>query len=435
MKTQLPILDAFLQLISTGLSRQRLALPPKAFARQSKLTLPGLFIFLLSLSASGKNEGVDGKSGAFFRQARRSGLWPEADAVHRSTVTKARAKLSWTAFESLHYDAVRLAYELWPESGGDTWQGLPVFAIDGSKYRLPASEALRKAFDPGSGLEHPGQGHYPQCLVSTACDVFRRLPVARTVQPMAGANEREEAKRLLPHIPPGGVLLFDRGYPSYDLIRYLLDHYAGHWVIRCPASSTFPAVAAFARSGQPQAAITLAPPTGEPIRLRAIRLVSPEGELSVLLTNLPDEDRFSAEAVVALYFRRWAVETHYRDEKASLEIETFHSRTENGVQQELFAILIMAVIARLLMALATDPGHPSRAEPQFKHAMITLAEEAFVLAPRCPGLALMIFGELLNEIARVRYYPPKTARPSMPRVCKKPANKWQIDKSKRIADG
>jgi hypothetical protein len=127
---------------------------------------------------------------------------------------------------------------------------------------------------------------------------------------MAGANEREAAKALVPHLPPGGVVLFDRGYPSYDLIRYLLDHYTGYWVIRCPASSTFPAVAAFARSGQPQAAITLAPPKGEPVRLRAIRLVSPEGELSVLLTNLPDQTRFSADAVVALYFRRWAVDIY-----------------------------------------------------------------------------------------------------------------------------
>ena len=86
--------------------------------------------------------------------------------MHRSTVTKARAKLSWTAFEQMHHDAVRLAYEVWPTDEGDTWQGLSVFAIDGSKYRLPASEALRAAFDPGSGLDHPGKGHYPQCLLA-----------------------------------------------------------------------------------------------------------------------------------------------------------------------------------------------------------------------------------------------------------------------------
>ena len=115
-----------------------------------------LFVFLLSLTASGKSEGVDGKSGAFFRQARRGGLWPEAEAAHRSAVTKARAKLSWAAFEQMHRDAVRLAYGLWPESPGDTWLGLSVFAVDGSIYNLPAADALRQAFDPDSGLDKPG---------------------------------------------------------------------------------------------------------------------------------------------------------------------------------------------------------------------------------------------------------------------------------------
>lgn len=393
-----------------------------------------LFIFLLSLTASGKSQGVDTQSGAFFRQARRSGLWPEAEAVHRSAVTKARAKLSWTAFEQLHQDAAGLAYALWPASDQDTWQGLSVFAIDGSKYRLPASESLRQAFDPDSGLDHPGKGHYPQCLVSTAYDVFRRLPVARTVRPMSEANEREEVKALLPHIPRGGVLLFDRGYPSYDLIEYLIRPYSGHWLFRCPAQPTFPAVEAFARSDQTEAMIALRFSKTQALTLRAVRLTSPDGTVSVLLTNRVGSAQFAAEAIIALYFQRWGVETHYRDEKTSMAIETFHSQTENGIRQELFAILIMAVITRILMRLTTDPAHPCRAEPQFKHAMITLANEATVLAPRCPELALMIFSELLNEIARVRYYRPKTQRPSQPRVSKKPINKWQVDKAKRMAE-
>lgn len=388
---------------------------------------------MLSLTATGKNQGVDGKSGAFFRQARRSGLWPGAEAVHRSTVTKARAKLSHTAFERMHRHAVKLAYEVWPEHDSYTWQGLSVYAIDGSIYNLPASNALRQAFDPDSGLDKPGKGHYPQCLVSTACDVFRRLPVARTIQPTALANEREEAKALLPYIPQGGILLFDRGYPSYDLIAYLTRHYQGYWVFRCPARSTFPAVEDFVRSGKAEASITLAPPGSKSITLRAIRMNNPDGELSVLLTNLPDESRFAAPAVIGLYFRRWAVELEYRDEKTSLDIETFHSQTENGIRQELFAILVMAVIARTLAALMTDHGQSPKAEPQFKHAVITLAQEAAVLAPQCPELALAIFSELLSEIARVRYYRPKSPRPPQPRVSKKPVNKWQADKAKRMA--
>jgi hypothetical protein len=389
-------------------------------------------VLLLSLTASGKSQGVDGKAGALFRQARRSGLWPDAQAVHRSAVTKARAHVPWTAFEQVHQEAVKLAYEVWSTRDTDTWQGLSVFAIDGSKYQLPAAAAVRTAFDPHSGLEHSGKGHYPQCLVSTAYDVFRRLPIARTIQPMAEANEREEVKALLPQIPHGGVLLFDRGYPSYDLLAHLQQQYQGLWVLRCPAAGTFATVATFVHSGQAEAMLTLTAPKTEAIRLRAIRMESPSGELSVLLTNLPDDDRFRAQAVLDLYWRRWAVEVHYRDEKTSLDIEMFHSHTENGIRQELFAILIMAVIARTLMVLRTDPEHPSGAHPQFKHAIITLASEAALLTPTCPDVALGIFQELLREIERVRYYPPKVPRPSAPRVSKQPVNKWRLEKTQRM---
>ncbi len=150
-------------------------------------------------------------------------------------MTKARAQWPWAAFAQLHQEAVRLAY-----AEADTWQGLSVFAIDGSKYRLPASQAWREAFDPDSGLDHPGMGHYPECLVSTVYDVFRRLPMARRVRPIAKANEREALKAVLPQIPPGGVLLLDRGYPSYALINFLNKHYQGAWLFRCPADRPSP---------------------------------------------------------------------------------------------------------------------------------------------------------------------------------------------------
>ena len=87
---------------------------------------------------------------------------------------------------------------------------MSVFANDGSKYDLPATEELREEFDPHSGLQYSGKGHYPQCLVSTTYDVFRRLPVAGTVVALSG-SEREEAKKLIPYVPAGSVMLYDRG--------------------------------------------------------------------------------------------------------------------------------------------------------------------------------------------------------------------------------
>ena len=203
----------------------KLKVSPADFVRNSKLSFPKTVVVTLSVVASGKSKGVDIKSGEFFRNAKRSGLWVDAQAIHRSTVSKAREKVNWRCFESIFYKSVNLAYEFWPESDEFLWHGMSVFAFDGSKHSLPATYEIREEFDPDSGLQNIGKGHYPQCLVSTAYDVFRRIPVARTIVGINKADERQEAKKMIPHIPSGNVLLFDRGYPSYDFIKYLNETY------------------------------------------------------------------------------------------------------------------------------------------------------------------------------------------------------------------
>jgi Transposase DDE domain len=390
------------------------------------------------------------KLGEFFTLARRSGLWPEGQSPHRSALTKARAKMPWQAFETLLNQSVALAYEVFPPREEYLWHGLSVFAFDGSKYHLPATEAVRQAFDPQSGLEYAGRGHYPQCLVTTASDVFRRLPVGRTVGALQDGDEREQAQHLLPLLPLNSLSLFDRGFPRYGFLTDLHQH-SRLYLLRCPAASTFPAVEAFARSGRAETRLWLTPSdtfkrsltpaqrrTLAPLRLRAIRLEAPDGAVSVLLTNLVDLRRFPRAAIIALYWRRWAVETHYRDEKTLQHIEQFHSHTPDGIRQELFAILIGCVIARTLTALAVPSESSATAQstvrPQLKNALMSFAREAALLTPAHPEKAIVILQELLNAIRRVKYYPPKSRRLSRPRVNKQPANKWQADRQRKLKE-
>jgi hypothetical protein len=409
---------------------------PKDFTRTRKLPLPRVIICTLSLVANGNTNGVDTHVGNIFRTARRSGLWPDANAVHRSALSKARKKVPWEVFQQTLLDAVHLAYKLWPDESQYTWHGLSVYAIDGSKYTLPATETIRHEFDPHSGLEHEGKGHYPHCLVSTLYDVFRRLPVARTIVSIHG-SEREEAAALLPSVPHKSVLLLDRGYPSYDLLRLLSKTYRQYFVFRCPASSTFPAVEAFVKSGKSEATIWITPSNKaltmlsarqrkrlNALRVRVILLHHPDGSVSVLITNLLNHTRYPRQDIIALYFKRWRVEEYYRDEKVTLQIETFHSRTPNGIRQELFAAMIMTVIARTMMMLTAQNCLEEHQNCQFKNAIIALAAEAALLVPEDSGKALVIFTELLQEMARVKYYPPPTPRPSQPRINKHPVNKW-----------
>lgn len=385
------------------------------------------------------------KAGEFFRTARRSGLWPEAQAVHHSAVSKARKKIHWSAFQDIHRDALALAYKFFPDDPRFTWHGMSAFAVDGSKYDLPATDEIRREFDPKSGLQYVGKGHYPQCLVSTAYDIFRRLAVDRTVVPV-NSSERDQVKPLLKFIRAGSVLLFDRGYPSYELILYLIRRFKGYFLFRCPAQSTFPAVHAFIESGKEEDEICI-DPTGKylnktpnklrkelkAVKLRVVKLVSPDGTVSVLLTNLYDKTKFSAQEIVSLYFKRWELETWYRDEKDVLEIEEFHGKSSNSIRQELFAVMIMSVIARTLMALSQPSGGHSR-EPQFKNAVMTLASEAAALTAEDPAKAVGVFLEILEEIRRVIYYRPKKPRPAPPRVSKRSVNKWTCSKNKKLTN-
>ena len=114
-------------------------LSPTHFTRQRKLPFPRLIVFLLSIVSCGKGKGVDIKAEEFFKNARRSELWPEAETIHRSALSKARKKVPWKTFEDLFYDSIDLAGDFWPKSEEHTWKGMSVYAIDGSKMDLPTA--------------------------------------------------------------------------------------------------------------------------------------------------------------------------------------------------------------------------------------------------------------------------------------------------------
>src|SRR5215470_8727002 len=71
-------------------------------------------------------------------------------------------------------------------------------------------------------------------------------------------------------------------------------------------------------------------------------------------------------------------------------------------------------------------------ERGLKNALRCFARDAALLMPAHPGHALVILQELLHAIRQVKYYKPKSPRPSRPRVNKHPVNKWQSDRQKKL---
>lgn len=403
----------------------------RAFIRDRKLPFNKTIATTLSVVNSGKNRGLSGKIDDFVSRANLNKLWPDATPFDRTALSKARKKVDWREFEDILHKSYSVARNLWKQTPGDTWCGMSVFAIDGSAYTLPATESIRNEFDPHCGLQNQGKGHYPQCLVETAYDVLKYLPIARIVLPY-NTSEREAAKKIIPCIPSGNLLLFDRGYPGFDFIHTLDKTYNGKFLIRCPVKNTFKEVIAFMESDKNDEVITLMPTltyrTNHPaenkagiesIIVRLIRLVSPDGTLSVLITNMIDKQKFCPVAIKNLYSDRYRIEEYFRHEKCTIELEKFHSKDPNGVRQELLAVVIVSIIARLMVNIRTGLK-----QPQFKNAVITLALDAALLAPTDPAVAVTYFNELLDRIARIKYYKPKKQRKPYLRITKRNKNKW-----------
>ncbi|EKO15042.1 transposase [Leptospira kirschneri] len=90
--------------------------------------------------------------------------------------------------------------------------------------------------------------------------------------------------------------------------------------------------------------------------LFSLRFVSSrykDGQVGIFVADLPDSE-FSREDIVSLYGKRWNIETHFRFEKYSLELENVASKTSIRFLQEYYAKILTCNLASLLIQEAQD---------------------------------------------------------------------------------
>ena len=128
---------------------------------------------------------------------------PQPQPVSDAAMCKARPKIDEDAFRQFHAAILRRS-----EQPGPLWLGHRVFAVDGSKLSLP-----RPLID--AGYDTPSaQAHYPQGLLS--CLYQSRLPVDFDLCPHN--NERTAALAHLKALQASDVIVYDRGYYSFELL-------------------------------------------------------------------------------------------------------------------------------------------------------------------------------------------------------------------------
>ena len=65
-----------------------------------------------------------------------------------------------------------------------------------------------------------------------------------------------------------------------------------------------------------------------------------------LATTLWDQNQFPLATLSDAYHGRWGIEELYKISKRLVEIEQFHSKSERGVKQELYAHFVLLALSR-----------------------------------------------------------------------------------------
>ena len=131
----------------------------------------------MSMSLDRNENGYDISSQKYFRPLRDE-LSQEIQPVRHQSVSEARGKLGWKAFEYLLAEANLETGEL---GKSNKFCGHIVRAIDGSSFFTPRSDDLLAHFSVRKTKSDLGETHYPYGLCVAAINVFTGQPVCAVI--------------------------------------------------------------------------------------------------------------------------------------------------------------------------------------------------------------------------------------------------------------
>jgi hypothetical protein len=251
---------------------------------------------------------------------------------------------------------------------GAWYQGWRVAAVDGVLIDVPDTPENRKEF--GGPSNHLRAGAFPQIRLVGLNECGTHAPIAAR---FGGFNvsERKLAWDLLPEMCSDMLVLFDRGFYSYEYYAAVTGARA-QAVFRLPKSVILPVLERLPDNSylselvpaQAKADIKkgkrVNPAPGTVIAVRVIEYQitnrNSKEETIRLVTSILDHELAPAVELARLYHERWEYELGLRELKTYMvaDKEQLRSRKPELVEQETWALLLTHYAIRVLTTEAAD---------------------------------------------------------------------------------
>ena len=152
-----------------------------------------------------------------FKHARRLRFGEQSP--HRSSLCVARQRLGIAPVRHLFEQVVRPLAR--PETPGAFYRGLRLVGLDGTVYDVPDSQANAAAFSRSSAGPR-GDGAFPQVRKLSLVELGTHVELAFVAR-SCSHGEQSMVGGLLRHLTAEMLLLWDRGFFSYDLWKTVIS--------------------------------------------------------------------------------------------------------------------------------------------------------------------------------------------------------------------
>lgn len=271
----------------------------------------------------------------------------------KSAFVQKRMKINPEVFKHLSEVIVENTY-VESNTTINTFEGFRLLAVDGSKVTLPYTEDLKKEFGESKNQTNTS---VVQGRVSVLYDLLNRIALDSILEKLE-IGERALALKHNFRWEKNDLIIYDRGYPSYDFIYEHIIKNVG-FVMRASTTQS-KRVISFVSSGKKSLVVDMFPPKNlcikdkqynrnTSIKVRLVRVDLPNGEIEVLMTSLLDSQKYPLKRFKELYFLRWGVETYYDELKNKIKLEYFTGYSKMSVLQDFFCAVFISNLQSIIV--------------------------------------------------------------------------------------
>lgn len=319
------------------------------FSRRRKQPFGGMLLFMVNFLKKSLVIEID----SFVNFLNSKSNLISVKKFTKSAFVQKRMKINPSVFKYLSQVIIENTY-IESNTTIKRFYGFRILSVDGSKLTLPNTEELKNEFGESKNQTNTG---VVQARISVLYDVLNLLVLDSEMDNLK-ICERTLALRHSIQWKKNDLIIYDRGYPSYDFkyehikaeIDYLIRVKTSHSkIVQCFVDSDEKSIVTEIYPQEKHSFIGKDYNKNSPLKVRLVRIDLPSGEVEVLMTSLLDSEKYPTKIFKELYFMRWGVETFYDELKNKLKVGCFTGYSKISILQDFFCAIFISNLQSIIV--------------------------------------------------------------------------------------